>query len=90
MERRIVVFSKPEDSIPRCQKCIATKRWMDSRNIEAEFRYTDDPEVLSYLKELLPQYMEAPVVAVFEDDVLVNHWSGFNPDEINKYLPQAA
>lgn len=89
MERKIVVFSKPDDSIPRCQKCIATKRWMNDRKIDHEVRNTDIPENLSYLKEILPQYLEAPVVAVFEDGVLVNHWSGFNPNEIEKYLPTA-
>ena len=40
-------------------------------------------ESLSFISGLDAGYRAAPVVVVFEDGVIVDHWSGYNPDAIN-------
>lgn len=65
---------------PHCRQCDATVRELDKH--KATYEYVDVsevPEAVDFIKEL--GYLQAPVV-VTEGE----HWSGFRPDLIAKYL----
>lgn len=70
----LVVYSKPN-----CVQCTATYRALDTKGIPYRVvDVTENDEALEYVKEL--GYSSAPVVVVDEQD----HWSGFNPIEIDR------
>lgn len=70
----ITVYSKPS-----CQQCKFTCRSLDHAGIP--YRVVDlttNAAALEYVQDL--GYSQAPVVVVNEHD----HWSGFNPTEIER------
>jgi len=72
----ITVYSKPN-----CVQCNATYRALDAKGIVYEIvDLSEHPEVIEYVQDLDPAYMQAPVVVVDEHD----HWSGFRPDCIDR------
>ncbi|MGO3233204.1 MAG: glutaredoxin-like protein NrdH [Microbacterium sp.] len=77
----ITVYSKPS-----CVQCNATYRALDAAGISYEVvNLTEHPEMVEYIKDLDPTYMQAPVVVVDEHD----HWSGFRPDNIDRIARNA-
>ena len=80
IENELVVYSKPS-----CVQCTATYRALDSKGIP--YRVVDlsqDDAALEYVKDL--GYVQAPVVVVDDQD----HWSGFNPGEIDRIAAHMA
>lgn len=79
--KTVTVYSKDN-----CRQCDATKRWLRQREIEfAEIDLVADENALEAAKSL--GYQEAPVVIVgFGAPGDEQHWSGFNPEELNKHL----
>jgi glutaredoxin-like protein NrdH len=70
---------------PGCQPCRATKRWLDSRDVDYQtVDVTTSPDDLAAIKAL--GYEGVPVVIVSgrtpETDL---HWVGFHPDNLTKY-----
>lgn len=74
IENELVVYSKPS-----CVQCTATYRALDAKNIPYRVvDLTESDAAMEYVKEL--GYAQAPVVVVDDQD----HWSGFNPIEIDR------
>jgi len=72
----VTVYSKPA-----CVQCSATYRALDAKGIKYEVvNLAEHPEMVAYVQDLDPTYMQAPVVVVDEHD----HWSGFRPDAIDR------
>lgn len=71
------------NSKPACVQCDATYRALDRKGIEySVVDITQDAVALERVREL--GYLQAPVVLVLDDDgALIEHWSGFRPDNIN-------
>ncbi|WP_022877627.1 glutaredoxin domain-containing protein [Microbacterium sp. B19] len=72
----VIVYSQPS-----CGQCIATYRALESKGIR--YRVVDlseHPEAVDYIQELDSRYRGAPVVVVDDQD----HWSGFQPAEIDR------
>ena len=66
---------------PGCVQCNATARKFDSTGIEyTAIDLTQDQAALGRMKEL--GYLQAPVIYVDENI----HWSGYQPDLIEKHL----
>lgn len=75
----ITVYSKPA-----CVQCTMTYRKLDAAGLAYDVvDVTENPAALEYVSEL--GYMQAPVVVVDEHD----HWSGFQPDNIDRIAAQA-
>lgn len=74
----VTVYSKPN-----CQQCRATERWLDARGIAFEHADATEPGNLDAIRYL--GYQQAPVVIV-NSDGKEDHWSGFNPIELDKHL----
>lgn len=69
----ITVYSKPS-----CVQCTATKRALDRKGIEYDsVDISVDPEAYAFVESL--GYRQVPVVVVGND-----HWSGFQPEMINR------
>lgn len=88
MTRKVVVYAKPDDFKPRCQPCIATKRWLDARGLDYEVVDASIPENADRAHELTG-FMQAPVVIVYVDDEIVDKWYGFDPGKLNSLLQAA-
>ncbi|WP_258371078.1 glutaredoxin family protein [Curtobacterium sp. MCBD17_021] len=82
--RTVRVYTKPN-----CQACDATKRWLNNRDIPFEVDDITTEANLAAAKAL--GHQQAPVVVVSNgtpgDE---QHWSGFNPFELDKHLGAAA
>ena len=75
MKTRVTVYSKPS-----CVQCNATYRALDKAGITysiVDISANDD--ALTYVKSL--GHEQAPVVVAGAD-----HWSGFRPDNIEKFV----
>lgn len=79
MAREVIVYSKDN-----CQQCTATKRWLNSKDIEHEVEDATSEDNITFVKSL--GYTQAPVTLVKEDGEIVNHWYGFDVNELNKLL----
>lgn len=79
---KITVYSQPD-----CFPCKGTMRDFDKLGIEYEsIDVSEDHEALAFIKGL--GYLQAPVVVVTgENGAMVNHWSGFRPDQIAALKP---
>lgn len=77
----VTVYSKSN-----CRQCDATKRWLKQRDVTfSEIDLTADEKNLEAAKAL--GYQEAPVVVVgFGTPGDEAHWSGFDPNELNKHF----
>jgi Glutaredoxin and related proteins len=73
----LTVYSKD-----RCVQCDATKRFLKINEIEHAVEDATAEENLVFLKEL--GYTQVPVTVISEGDEIVNHWYGYNIDELNK------
>jgi glutaredoxin-like protein NrdH len=74
MEMTVTVYSKPG-----CQQCKFTCLTLDQTGIPYEVvDLTTNAAALKYVQDL--GYSQAPVVVVSDH----NHWSGFNPTEIER------
>ena len=71
----VALYSKPN-----CVQCTQTMRFFDKYGIEyTEVDITKDQGAYDYVTKELG-YQQAPVVVTSDGD----HWSGFNPYELNK------
>lgn len=74
---KVTVYSKPS-----CVQCTATYRALDSKGVDYNVvDLTENADALAYVQEL--GYSAAPVV-VAEDGTGQDHWSGFQPDQIDR------
>ena len=68
---------------PSCMRCTMTKRVLTQKGVEfTEVDIREQPAAREYVTADLG-YTEAPVVVV-EDGTGEDHWSGFNPDHIDR------
>lgn len=78
----ITVYSKPA-----CVACDATYRKLDKHGIEyTSVDITEDPEALTFVRGLDPNYAAAPVVLVEFEDGTSAHWSGYSPDRLERLV----
>lgn len=84
-QRRIVVFSKPDDFRPKCYPCQWTKQWLEERDIDAEIKDATLPENLEYLLANT-DIKSAPAVLVYDGETIVDSWGGFNPNKLEELL----
>lgn len=66
-----------------CVQCDATMKTLDRFKQDYKVEDIYDEKNLALVEEL--GYKQAPVVLVHVDGELVNHWSGFNPGELDKF-----
>lgn len=83
MTLNVTVYSKP-----RCQQCVATKRWLKDKGIKHTVEDITEPgnaAAVAYLG-----YLQAPVT-VWTDSGPggEQHFSGFNPTELDRILEAA-
>lgn len=72
-------------SLENCVQCKATTRALDKTSTEyKKTNMSQDLEAHKLATSL--GYRQAPVVLIRDDDgEIVDHWSGFDADKINKY-----
>ena len=78
----IDVYSKPN-----CQQCVATYRKLKALGLPFNsYDVTEDAAAAAFVRAL--GYSQAPVVVVREgvDEKMKEHWSGFRPDLLKKYV----
>ncbi|MFJ7751836.1 glutaredoxin family protein [Arthrobacter sp. NPDC097144] len=76
----ITVYTKPG-----CGPCKLTVRKFESAGLNPQIvDITTNSEALDYISDELG-YAQAPVV-VYEKDGSEDHWSGLQPDKINKVI----
>lgn len=81
----VTVYSR---SFPYCQKCMATKRWLDKRGITyTEVDLAKDPDALAWAKSRGHQAAPVVVVSTPTEDV---EWSDFRVDLLEQHLGKAA
>lgn len=77
-------------TLPNCVQCNATKKWLDTNNVEYEtVDLTTDTQAFEYVKETL-NYKSAPVITVIEQyetnipnrEIGFFSWSGYNPEAL--------
>lgn len=72
----VTVYSKPA-----CVQCNATYKALDKNAIEhLSVDLSKDPDAFDLVVSL--GHQAAPVVVVRDGDEIVNHWSGFNSENI--------
>lgn len=72
----ITVYTKPA-----CVQCTATERRLGSTPYAIE--EAQSPEAAALIADL--GHMRAPVIVIRKDGEVVEHWSGFNPDAIDRW-----
>lgn len=76
----VTVYTKPS-----CVQCDATKRKLESADIEYEsIDLTKSEDAMQAVKEL--GYLQAPVVVAEFDGKPTEHWSGYRPDKIESLV----
>lgn len=77
---KIIVYSKQY-----CVQCNQTKKTLTQKGLEYEEIMIDDTENETILENLKSEgFLQAPIVKVIrEDGVVLDKWSGFNPEKIN-------
>lgn len=66
----------------QCVQCTATKRQMDKKEIQYNYKHALEESNYSFIKGL--GHQQAPVVVVRDSDGnVVDHWSGHRPDRVN-------
>lgn len=79
---KVVVYSL-DDNV--CIKCRATKLALDSKGIPYEVvRLDENPDAMSYIKSVVGDKTQAPVVVVDYGDGVTATWSDFRIDRIKK------
>lgn len=81
MTHSITVYTKPD-----CVQCDRTFFLLNRADRDFEkFDVTEDEAAMSYVKNL--GYLAAPVVVLTDvNGEVTDHWSGFRPDLLGKYL----
>lgn len=79
-DKKITVYSKNP-----CVQCTATKRKLD--DLQAEYTVADatTAESLDEILALDSTYRQAPVTKVEVDGVVIDHWTGYNPDKLEEH-----
>lgn len=78
----ITLYSKPS-----CVQCTATERWLKSKNLRYIKHDVSESDVAyNFISEM--GYKQVPVVVVpfGYGEQSGQHWSGFNPSELDKLL----
>ncbi len=71
--KSVVIFSKEKG----CVQCNAMDRALAKTDLFVTKLNGSTDENKAFCMEL--GYMQAPVVVVYQDGVIIDHWSGFNP-----------
>ena len=80
----VTVYTKAD-----CRPCAATVRFLNERGVDFSTADITEPDNLEAAKAL--GYQEAPVVIVgFGTPGDEAHWSGFNPNELNKHFTKVS
>lgn len=77
-------------TLPNCFQCNLTKKWLDRAGAEYTTidlsRSVDDAAAVAELG-----HKQAPIIVVSTGDPETDlHWSGFQPDHLNKYCGEVA
>lgn len=76
-DRKIKVYSKS-----MCAPCNMTKRTLTRNNVDfEEINIEMNEDAMSYVKS--KGHKAAPVVEVWDGDILSEAWSGLHPDKLN-------
>ena len=77
-------------TLPNCQQCNATKRWLEKRGLPyAAVDLSENPADAQAVAAL--GYTQAPVIVVSNGDPETDlHWGGFNPDHLERYAGSLA
>lgn len=79
---KLVMLSQPVG----CGGCIASKRHIKSKGIEATILDASDPVNAALGTSL--GHRQAPIFIEYaEDGTVLDSWSGFNPDRLNDFIP---
>lgn len=65
-----------------CVQCTATHRALVKTDIFVTELNANDEANIEFGKSL--GHLQAPVGIVFQDGVVIDHWSGFRPDKIDE------
>lgn len=81
----LTVYSKPA-----CVQCNGTYRHLDKKGVAYDkVDMSQDPEALEQARAL--GHMQAPVGIVKDaEGQIIEHWAGYRPDMLDKYVPQLA
>lgn len=81
MSLEVTLYSKEH-----CVQCTASERKLNERHVEFTHEDATTEENLKFIKSLDPGYTRAPIVTVTENDVVIDHWSGYRPDKIDELV----
>lgn len=79
--KSVILYSKS-----RCVQCDATVKHLDRNETEYLKKDATTEESMTEIIALGANYTQAPVIVVMEDGVIVDHWSGYNPDKVNTLI----
>jgi glutaredoxin-like protein NrdH len=77
-------------TLPLCQQCTATKRWLEKRGVPyVAIDLADSPADAAAVAAL--GYKQAPVIIVSNGDPETDlHWGGFDPNNLERYVGSLA
>lgn len=79
--KKTVLYSKAD-----CMGCYASEEMMKAKKLVfSVVKMDEDSEALRHVKEL--GFMSAPVIVVYNEDRVVEAWSGFRPERIEELKP---
>ncbi|MET4144014.1 hypothetical protein [Arthrobacter sp. UYCo732] len=76
--KSVVVFGKEKG----CVQCTAMDRAVAKTDLLITKKNGTTAENKEYCMTL--GHMQAPVVVVYQDGVVIDHWSGFNPGKVDE------
>lgn len=76
--KSIVIYSKPKG----CVQCDAMDRVIAKTDLLVTKLDGSTAENKAFCLTL--GYMQAPVVVVYQDNAIIDHWSGFNPGKTDE------
>lgn len=76
--KSVVIFSKEKG----CVMCTAMDRALSKTDLHVTKKDATTPENREFGMAL--GHMQAPVVVVYQDGAIIDHWSGFNPVKTNE------
>lgn len=66
-----------------CIQCTQTKKLLDKLELPYNtISVEEDTNAYDYVVNHL-EYKAAPVIVISEDELTIDHWSGFNPEKLN-------
>lgn len=77
-------------TLPNCFQCNLTKKWLNRAGTEyTAIDLNASADEAAAIAELA--YTQAPIIVVSNGDPETDiHWSGFQPDHLNKYCGELA